>query len=354
MASPVRIEYEPLVASYWDNLTTQLRGFKPAEEHAFLSTWVHEEDDADSILNIAECAKDAGIAALTIRLGKATLVKLDLERLTRCASELGTVHAQPEGDGMDFDVVFDAGEQAELAIHELYRPRLRALLKQRHHEGPLDAVEGQTLIECSVGGATLRALVDGGNHHLVKQAKYEGASEPVVRGLLECLCGWAIGRPIQEVADHGALAVEYALREPGKLHRVEGVIQPENADPAFALPGSLARGLLAAYRKAAGYAEVENFFDPPPSPGWRAKSGDQRLTELRAVLHAQPGGSDLEILRMEGSKRVIVRFVREQTGGAQRDSLLKLERAFKERLEPELQIYLEPMLDRNVLRKDKL
>ena len=101
-----RVQYEALVSAYQKSLTTVLRGFRSTEEFEFLETWVHEDDDASSILNIVEAAKDAQLTAVHILIGQETLRTLDLLRLDDRARQLGEVTTQMIGQELELTVSF--------------------------------------------------------------------------------------------------------------------------------------------------------------------------------------------------------------------------------------------------------
>jgi hypothetical protein len=75
------IDYERLIAGYWDRLATILREFRPADECEFLDAWVPDDDDHRSIVSIVEAAKTAGLPCITLCLGAQTVQKLNLDRL---------------------------------------------------------------------------------------------------------------------------------------------------------------------------------------------------------------------------------------------------------------------------------
>ena len=209
-------------------------------------------------------------------------------------------------------------------------------------------------MEAERDGLALQALVDPARHHCIKRAVFKGAATPLQRGLLEALCRGMEGRPIQNAGDHAGIELEFSLRDRAGPRHVAGVQQPENADPAFALPTALARGLLADYRRKTGYAETANFFDPPVSASWKALPNEVRMEQLRSALLRHPDGSKLELVRVEGVKRVVVRFAEELSSLEKQACLMRVEADLKARIERELYLYVEPRKDANVLRKEKV
>src|SRR5437016_6156052 len=151
------IDYEKLVAAYWDNLTTVLRGFSAAE-FEFLETWVPDDDDATNILSIIEAAAEARLPGLSLYLGAATLQNLDLATLQNTSAELGTVQTAVQAEGLRFDVIFEP-EQL-LDIHPFYRERLAKSVQSFSHEGILEPLAGLNFVQASCEGVKLMALVD--------------------------------------------------------------------------------------------------------------------------------------------------------------------------------------------------
>jgi hypothetical protein len=94
----VRIDYEAIVAQYEKDMEEKLRGFRPA--HEFLEMWVHDEDPARSLLNMAEAAQTSGLEHLDIYIGERTTAGLDTGRLREFVSRVGTVDCRREGSGL--------------------------------------------------------------------------------------------------------------------------------------------------------------------------------------------------------------------------------------------------------------
>ena len=394
------VDYDKLAAAYWDNLSSQLRGFDPTSQFPFLKTWVHDENDADSVLNILECAHDFGVPRLQVHIGADAARRLDRANLEAKAAELGALTTTETNGALDYNIDFslaavtpvarkaDAQEKQGLVIRSLHRaqsersadnapagssdapakqgldihPRYRAQLERilsssaagtsLLHEGELQSDPALRHVEAQVSGVTLAALVT--ENHFVQKAAFRGTSDPLQRAQLEWISAWLEGRPLQDCADHAAIAAEFALRDPAQPLPVSGIVQPENADRSFVFPSQLVRTLLARYRDAYNYQRIDNFFDPPCADAWLAKAAPERLAAVRGVLASLPRFAGIEVLRLEGNKRIIVGFGTPCSNAEKQASLFAAERALKKALDPELQVYLEPVLDLNVLRKGKL
>ncbi len=381
-----KVDYERLVAAYQESLTTVLRGFRPDAELEFLETWVHEEDHVKSLLNIAEAAECAGLSGVSIAIGPATLRTLELSRLQEAVARMGEVSIEPAGEGINFRVRFgeahpspqgrDLPSQASLpeerqqtflgrvgsspirrsssdgALHPVYRDRLQRALTSISHEGPLQAEEGFVRVGVSVGGVTLMALMDPASHQ-VKRAAFGGAPTDLQRGLLELLCGMLEGKPIQECSDHAVIRLEYVLRDHSQPPPVPGILTPQNADPAFALPTRLVRKLLAEYQRKRSVGDTQNFYDQPASAHWSGLSQSQRIEQLEAALCRHPAGSGVDLVRLEGVKRAVLKFQEELESNTKQERLLKLEEFLKRLLEPTLELYMEPKTDQNRPRQVK-
>ena len=103
------IDYEQLVAGYWDRLTTILREFRPADDCEFLEAWVPDDDDHRSIAGIVEAAKLARLPCIALRLGPKTVEKLDFDRLEVMLAWFGTAQlgpVEPDGKSVRIEVLF--------------------------------------------------------------------------------------------------------------------------------------------------------------------------------------------------------------------------------------------------------
>lgn len=103
------IDYEQLIAGYWDRLTTTLRGFHPADDCEFLDAWVPDDDDHRSIADIVEAAKLAGLPCITLCLGVKTVQKLDLDRLKTALARYGSIKVEsigPDAESIRVEVSF--------------------------------------------------------------------------------------------------------------------------------------------------------------------------------------------------------------------------------------------------------
>lgn len=385
------VDYEKLVEAYKKCLTTDLRGFRPPAD--FLETWVHDEDDVNSILNIVEAAEAAGLGEISVYIGPVTLGNLDLTKLQEVTVKVGEVRINRREKGIDFKVSFaearplehkvpseshaksrmrpmpykssrqaDAGEGAYSqpsiclvsdSVHPVYLDGLHKALQFCRHEGMLNEEPHLELVQASHEGMALQALIHPSTHRVVK-ARYHGAVSEVQRGLLEVLCKVMEGRPVLECSDHAVIYMEYELRDHSRPSPVPGIITPENADPAFALPTLLIRALLAEYRRRTGFRETVNFYEPPPAAQWQALSEKEKIRQIQMALDSSPAGCGVEVQRLEGSKRIVVKFNGEVDSRSKQRRLMQLESYIKVALEPTLQLYMQPKMDENKIRRIKL
>lgn len=381
-----RIVYEELVAAYQESLTTVLRGFRSGPE--FLETWVPDEDDVKSLLNILDAAQDAGLDEISIHIGPKTLRTLKFPRLERLIAGIGKLRREVNGEGIDLHVAFfkarlapekvgieprvedakkrehpqsrngqfpqrgtsDDQEATDSdVLYPAYRERLWKALESCSHEGVLGEEKGLELLKASCRGISLTVLVDPSNH-TIKKAAHHGAVSDVQQGLLETLCAILEGRPVQEGSDHAVIHLEYRLRDSSQSLPVSGVVMPENVDPAFALMTRLVRDLLTGYRQRTGYSDTRNFFDWSASAQWRALSRDERIERIQSVIDSHPTGSGMEVVDLEGAERVVVRFNGDLDRDTKQSHIMQIEAHLKATVEPTLQVYMQPRMDQNKLR----
>lgn len=233
-------------------------------------------------------------------------------------------------------------------MHPVYSARLKLLEADVRHEGSLAPAEGSILISATRQGLTLESLVQERSQKVVAAAFRGAAGEQ--RGLLETLCRVMEGRPIQECADHAAIYVEHALRDPAQPSPVRGLLTPETADPTFLIVQSLVRELRAAYGEKTGSRSTVNFYDAMPSEAWRRLSEPQRLQRLQESVDKREWGKQLRLLGIQEQKRVVVGFSSDLTSGEQQETLVRLENMLREEVEPTLQILLQAKSDTNVVR----
>lgn len=92
---------------------------------------------------------------------------------------------------------------------------------------------------------------------------------------------------------------------------------------------------------------------PTPGPRWMGMEEAERLVLVTQALESSqlPRKAILEMVSTKEDGQVIVRF-RERVGAAERGTLLlDLERFLKEQVDEGITVWLEPLGDKNSLRK---
>jgi hypothetical protein len=248
-----------------------------------------------------------------------------------------------------------------LAIRPIYWDRLREALQSDtgHHVlmvgGSLAPEPGCEVVQASEDGVTLSVLVDS-TSSVVRKAVYCGAASTVQRGLFQSLCGILENKPMQECSDHATMRLEFALRGHSAPRPVAGIVQPENADPAFALPHRLVRALAAAFRERTGpgtmypWSATTNRFAPPAPDAWQKLSDAERAVTLQAMIGGHPAGAGLQVNQVEGGHRAVVSFVIELDSAGKQGRLAQLETWLKEEIDDSFQLLLEAKRDQNIAR----
>ncbi len=351
-SSPLTVSYEQLVSDYQVGLIRSLRGFKPAEHFEFLEAWVPDDDPVQSLFGILEAARDHRLPALAVSIGAAILQSVDLARMRELTERLGQVRIETAPDsGAMLEVVFDDSTAVE-GIRPVYAKLLAQAQSSHRHEGRLEEAPDAVLVEATHEGVTLMVRINPSTH-VVREAAYQGTMTGVSRGLMEMLCGLLVGRPIQEGSDHAAIRLENALRDSTLQPPVPGIVTPRSADPMFALPERLVRDVEAAYRRQTGAKVARNFYHDPASLGWRALPPEGRTAQVAGAIARHPSGRGVELLSVDGEQRVVVRFAEPLDPSTQRCRLLALEAFLTKTVEPTIQLYLEPRLDANQVRRPR-
>jgi hypothetical protein len=347
------LDYESLLAEYETGLFTKLRGFGPAAE--FLETWVPDEDPVKSLLNMVEAAEMFGQSTLSVCVGPSTASSLDLKALEAMASRLGAVQIQKHDNGLVFAVTNIGGMAAFDAIGPAYRAAVVSAHERISHEGRVAGQADKELLEVAGDdGSTLMLLVEPSDH-TIQAASHHGTPGPIERGLMEALCSEIEEMPIQEASDHGAIRLEFALRDKAVSRPVPGIVTPRNADPAFRSIELLLRRALALYRERTALSATGNEFDPGPSQDWREMPQRIRLTTLTTasgeICESQGlPAHTVKINRIEHDVRVVVTIGAALEPSAKSSFLMRFEEGVKEKVDGRLELYLEEVKDANVIR----
>ena len=236
-----------------------------------------------------------------------------------------------------------------LEIRAIYWDRLRKALESNTHCRLLTPVPGCEVVHASEDGVTLSAVVDA-TSSVVREAVYGGAPSTLQRGLLETLCGILENKPMQECSDHAVIRLEFALRDHAAPRPVAGIVQSENADPAFALPQRLVRALAAAFGEKTGRASAANRFVPPAPDSWQKLSDAQRAVALQAMIDGHPAGRGVHVNQVEGGHRAVVSFEIELDSAGKQGRLAQLETWLKEEIDNSFQLLLAAKKDQNIAR----
>lgn len=250
-------------------------------------------------------------------------------------------------------------------MNEIYRGGLQKHLGDPRFENPWPASEKGTPIKAVVGEVALEALVDPDTHRILRLHHHRvrtrgGVFEPHPpheRAPLNALCDVSLGRSVQDVSEHAAIRMENALRDRADHRPVEGVVQPENADPLFEGPLKLVRQLLKNYRDETGYKITMNFEEGPvrqASSGWDTRTASERMQRVRAALPAVCPetlilGDDVKVKDITGP-RITVELPASASKEAQQRYLTLVELALRETVDGKIEIFLDDRRDANANR----
>ncbi|HEC14420.1 MAG TPA: hypothetical protein ENI72_01550 [Rhodospirillales bacterium] len=366
-----RLDYDRLVADYDTGLIDTLRGFGPAND--YLELWVPDEDATASLLNMIEAASAAGRDGFSVKIGQTTAKGLDRNALRKTLGQWADVDLSEDNGALNLDfTALGKRRQSRPGIKSKVNPGrpkvVRETIRRKETQtGPITAIgplysraierlstrhEGPGAgIGVTEGGVTLSLDVDP-RSHVISRAAYEGAAGPVQKGLLEAFCALIEGLPLIEAADHGAIRLEFILREDVDARPVPGVVTPQAADPAFAWVERLIRKALGAYREKSGFDKTKNEYDPAPAQAWLSLCEDERREKLLSAISGLGyGPGDVAVTAIEYDIRVVVRFSDSLAQGDKQRHMMTIERGLKTHVDPRLELYLEELKDENILRR---
>jgi hypothetical protein len=378
------IDYDELYRSYHVQLTETLRNFNG--DGGELQYWVPKEDVAASLAGLFCSLTEAGHRAASIRLGPDFAAQLDRADAARAFAALGAdiaYRAQGAGLWLDIDTLQDGLPAQEATQADAVEQRAKARVVDRaqasrrvqaaqpepaepvglppHYESALrQAVSALPSAEaCQTdnvpGGLALCLDVDATSHAIAAASAW-GTSNPISTMLLSLLCHLAVGMPVQELADHGAIRLEAALRP--SQRPLPGINHPRAIAPAFRWVEHLARAAAADWRRQAGVSRQINEFEPPVSAVWSALGTEERLRRLDGIMHASLLRRNLptegaEVVALEYDVRVVVALPSTLEPAQRSPCLLMLECDMKMYAEPQLEVYNQERKDNNVLRRLK-
>jgi len=353
------IQYETLVERFAEGLLSSLRGHGVGFD--FLETWVPDEDPVKGILNMAESADAAGIAAIAVAVRPDTLPAARHDELRGRLADLGTARIVPVGEGF---VVRVEGLGADAALDGA-APALRRGLARRlaeiAWEGELDDAEGLPRLDAVDPPVAIAVRIDPTDDHRVREARHRGAADPAARAVLDELCETIRGLPVESAIGHGLGLTLARLLDPDLPRPVEGVLLPANAGPAFQPASRLMRALRHAHTTQIGPLQRYETFEPPPSDAWRSLDDDERLSRAGAGVAAFLAGegreaSGVQLIRIDDDLkghpiRLIVGLDIDLPAAEKPAFTRRLEKSLKERVETTLQVYIDPLKDQNQLRR---
>ncbi len=232
-------------------------------------------------------------------------------------------------------------------MHPKYQRAALATMENVQFEKLLSADDN--IVTATREKTTLSFLIE---NEVVTDAGHFGA-DGGERVVLERLCRLSIGRPLQEVAEHGLIYVEFEMRDPNIPSPVPGLLTPQNADPAFAAPALLARQCFEAFAKSVGIVEPErNFWSPRAGEIWSSWSETQKKDALDGAIKeisAKHRWFDLrfEVRGIVDTKITVSFATTAMNGAAIGHAMLVLEKELKALVEPQIEVALEDIEDRN-------
>jgi hypothetical protein len=364
------IDYDRAAADYEASLITKLRGHGAG---SFLENWVPDPDPALGLVNMIEAAWTGGESTLHVTISRATLDGGGLERLKRLAESIAELAITADTAHYHLEARRAArvgGARRAAPVTRASRPVAGSIRKGQERPAipgiqPMlaEALQAETARftheethAAADGNVTLSIDKDG----LIRAARHSGVQPDVRRRLVELMCREIEGRTLQDASDHAAVLAIHRLQARAGARPTAGILLPANAGSE--VPGALelVRRACRACHKRAGKEDEPNFFEVAPGSEWQALSGGERLRRVVAATDefctAEGAAGAARAVRVDkdihGHEiRVIVQVDGARLAEGVPFFLRRLERFVKGRVERRLELYLEPLKDKNVLRR---
>lgn len=373
----MELKYEELVKSHWERLNSKLRMFSEDAGPEFLDTWVPDEDHTISIFGIFEAAANVNVTDLAVVIKPETAKGVNPAALKEKLAILGEMGISQRGSDTVITLKFSKAKSGLGAVnkiqakkktvaaidmarangakdiplvHEVHKAGIEKAAKNIRFEGKAQAGADQELFEASDSGVTLGVVIN--KKGIVVTAKHQGAKETAHKAILDQMCEFLPGRPLQEGRDHVIIRIENKFRNPNIKWPVQGLVTAENTSSAFKLPQDLIRKVFKNYVEKDRVKVEWNFWDDPASDTWMNASKEQKMEKAQEVLRhaAQELGVDpkiVEVVDVVNHTRIMIGYNVNTIKLDFASKMIKMEKMAKELLEPRLELHLEDLEDRN-------
>ena len=364
------LDYAQLVQEYESRRETRERGF--GMDVDFLDVWVPDPNLIKSVYFLFEAAASHKYAGLSLVLSDEASSEADGDELLNSLRALGGVSVDQTAGKVTVSVAFGAstGAGASLAtvaglsaVHRVYHDALLRETRELSHElkTTVDAAiaklrsAGKHVLTVGYNDGTVLAGLEPESHR-VTMIRHTGLTDSANTRLLDLFCRWLEGSPVQEMAEHGALRLENALRAPNQPVPVRGLMTPTNAGPGFSALEAMARKLYQDYRETHGVRVKRNTNWLPLTQKWLALSKDERLAAVASVVRqcidAWPDTDiQADVVDVVSESQVFVAIDGTPTEENRRRFVRELENELKTELDPRLELYLPSAKDK--LRRDE-
>ncbi len=347
------INYDDLVKEYNENISNILRGFRPKFD--FLEMWVPDSDPLEGIVNLVETAFVSGENSIFLSVSKETFNSIDKKELISECKTYGQVEIEEKDSNVILNVSNGKGnseKKAERSLEKQYHTKAVNYANVITHEVVPQESEGQTMIRGQKDGMILFLCIDS-KSGIIKESAFTGVNNELERGVFECFCTLVDGIPVQEAVEHGVINCEYHLREDKTNWGVKGIRNYFNMDDIFKILLDLVRDAYSYYSNHETSSKKINFYFRPMTSVWRKKNSEEKVQEVKNFIESSKikNLSDLKVLDIEQSNRIMVEFNSEKSSKEKGHLLLSLESELREKVDPTLQVYMVPKKDKNSIRR---
>lgn len=197
---------------------------------------------------------------------------------------------------------------------------------------------------------SLELDIDKSTHIIKRTSINKCGNDPIKLCMMKAFCKVISGLPILEANDHGVLKLENILRG-NMVHKVKGIIMPENSCKLFMIPLNLIRQIYIKYSKEQNYSPLVNAYMPKEIREWKKMDILEREKIVYKLIDAFAKKHNIKDYETTLIGDVRVEFITEKN-----DSLAKLLLDLEINISKELGFSLEVMFtekqDTNKKRKN--
>ena len=370
------LDYEEINKEYDEQLVSQLRDFG----RDYLKFWIPEENNVLSLLNLFFSIVQSGKRKIKVKINTDKLNKEEIYELETYINKFSLYKIQKENDRLVIQLqninknileeilnnyfiesklektkIIKKDNYVVKAKNEIPLKELRKFYIKKNHkfrfridssEFNNKSLDYKSEINKYKFGVKL-------NNNIIEEAYFSAKNNMEESYFLDCLCSVIINLPIQEAYEHGAIKLEYFLRDRDLKNIIQGIISPLVISNLFINCNKLIHNIWEQY-VAKNNLEIKiNFYDKKISKNWSNLNKDTQIKIIQDEINKFTNLNNLpklfSIEKFEYSKLLTLSFS-EESYINKPQLFLDLEKYLNSKVDSRIEVFYKELIDFNKLR----